>query len=113
MVGYTGTPLVKKLGIKEGFKLYVKNPPDNYMELISPIPDNVLSVKRLSNDLDMIHFFTKRKSELISNIDSQMAKIKSNGMIWVSINLGYGQIAKSVAIFAKQKYAPFLPIAEL
>jgi len=27
MAGYSGTPLVKKLGIKTGFKLYVKNPP--------------------------------------------------------------------------------------
>ncbi len=82
--GWSSTPLVKKLGIKEGCKLYVKSPPTNYMQLIKPIPDNVVFAKRLSSELDMIHFFTKKKSELISNINLQMTKIKQNGMIWIS-----------------------------
>jgi hypothetical protein len=41
MAGYSNTPLTKKLGIKESFKLYVRNPPDNYEQLLSPMPDNI------------------------------------------------------------------------
>ncbi|MCW8877757.1 MAG: DUF3052 domain-containing protein [Kangiellaceae bacterium] len=84
MAGYSGTPLAKKLGIKAGFKIYVKNPPENYLQLIEPIPDNVMIYKRLSSSLDIIHFFTKKKSELAHCINDYMARIKPNGMIWVS-----------------------------
>ncbi len=84
MADYSGTPLFKKLGIKEGFKVYVKNPPANYEQLIEPIPDDVKILKRLSSDLDMIHFFTKKKIELSSHIETLIKKIKQNGMIWIS-----------------------------
>lgn len=84
MAGYSGTPLAKKLGIKEGFKIYVKNPPPNYVELISPVPKDVKIIRRLSTEIDMIHFFTKSRSELAANIENFMHRIKKNGMIWVS-----------------------------
>ena len=47
MAGYSRTPLVNKLGIKEGFKLYVKHPPENYIQLMEPLPANVVFTKRL------------------------------------------------------------------
>ena len=84
MIGYSGTPLSKKLGIKAGFRLYVKNPPANYEVLISPIPEKVQLMRRLSKELDMIHFFTKSRAELAANIEKFMGRIKQNGMIWVS-----------------------------
>ena len=84
MIGYSGTPLSKKLGIKVGFRLYVKNPPANYEALISPTPEKVQLMRRLSNDLDMIHFFTKSRAELAANIEKFMGRIKQNGMIWIS-----------------------------
>ena len=82
--GYSGTPLVKKLGIKEGFKVYVKNAPDNYAQLISPLPQNVKITQRLTTELDMVHFFVKRKVDLIAGIEKQRLRIKQAGMIWVS-----------------------------
>lgn len=84
MTGYSGTPLVKKLGIKPGFRLYAKNPPANYEELIAPLPDKVQILRRLSNELDMIHFFTTSRAELAANIETYMNRIKQNGTIWVS-----------------------------
>lgn len=84
MAGYSGTPLVKKLGIKSGFRLYAKNPPENYAELIAPLPDRVKILRRLTNQLDMIHFFTISRTELNNNIETFMKRIKQDGMIWVS-----------------------------
>ena len=84
MAGYSGTPLAKKLGIKPGFKLYVKNAPQNYKDLIAPIPDKVKIVRRLTNELDLIHFFTKSQAELRGNIELLMQRIKQDGMIWIS-----------------------------
>lgn len=84
MAGYSGTPLAKKLGIKEGYKIYIKNPPPNYMDLISPVPEGVKIIRRLSTELDMIHLFTKSRAELTANIENFMHRIKQDGMIWVS-----------------------------
>ena len=84
MAGYSATPLIKKLGIKDSDKLYFKNAPHNYEQLLGPVPENLKIVKRLSNDLDMIHFFTKSRRELENGLKNQLTKIKQNGMIWVS-----------------------------
>lgn len=84
MAGYSGTPLVKKLGIKPGFRLYAKNAPENYEELIAPLPEKVQISQRLTNDLDMIHLFTTSRVELANNIVTFMGHIKQDGMIWIS-----------------------------
>jgi hypothetical protein len=34
MAGYSGTPLLKKLGLKEGLKLRLIDPPDDYFQLL-------------------------------------------------------------------------------
>ena len=39
--GYSGTPLAKKLGIKEGFSVLSIDAPSNYSELLAPLPPNV------------------------------------------------------------------------
>ncbi len=82
--GYSGTPLVKKLGIKPGFRLYVINPPADYLDLIHPVPEDVTFLKRIGNDLDMIHFFSKSRRELTIRIQACMQRIHPDAMIWVS-----------------------------
>lgn len=84
MAGYSGTPLAKKLGIKEGDKLYTKNAPSHYLELLAPLPIGVEVTARLSDNLDLAHFFTHKRSELEKSLPALMEKIKQNGMIWVS-----------------------------
>ena len=84
MAGYSGTPLVKKLGIKTNFRLFAKNPPGNYAELIAPLPEDVKILRRLTRELDMIHLFVTSRAELAANVPIYMNYIKQDGMIWVS-----------------------------
>ena len=84
MSGYSGTPLVKKLGIKQGFKIFIKNAPQNYPDLIAPIPPNVEIISDLSPNLDLIHFFSKSRFELSASIEDYSTFIKQDGMIWIS-----------------------------
>ncbi|RUT35765.1 DUF3052 family protein [Paenibacillus zeisoli] len=84
-VGYSGTPLVKKLGIKQGFKVLFINEPNNYFTLLGEIP----AVERLnrnykSNDIDFVHIFSKSQEELFPLLNECKERIHSSGVIWVS-----------------------------
>ncbi|MCB0720908.1 MAG: DUF3052 family protein [Ignavibacteriae bacterium] len=80
--GYSGTPLVKKLGIKEGFKVRFINKPKNYMDLLEEIPPAVKQIK--TGKADFVHIFTKSRKDLASELKKNMRSIEQDGMIWVS-----------------------------
>jgi hypothetical protein len=92
--GYSGTPLAKKLGIKEGFVVAAVNAPERYLGLVEPLPAGVeirhveldtLATARVSaRSLDLIHFFTNSRDELASGLTRFMKLIKQDGAIWVS-----------------------------
>jgi hypothetical protein len=84
MAGYSQIPLVKKLGIKEGFTLYIKNSPFDYESLIGKFPDNTEVKTRLVKELDFIHCFIKSRNELVKFLPKAKEAITSNGMIWIS-----------------------------
>lgn len=91
-VGYSGTPLAKKLGIKEGFSVLSIDSPDNYLELLEPLPDNVSienaearsSATAIHSTFDLIHVFTNSRDELFQKLAECVRLIKQNGSIWVS-----------------------------
>ena len=84
MSGYSGTPLAKKLGIKEGFHVLAVNAPENYSDLLRPLPPNVSVTEKASKDLDLIHFFTNGRDELFRGLARYKSLIKQDGTIWVS-----------------------------
>ena len=85
MSGYSVTPLAKKLGIKEGFKIILLNPPDYYLDLFESLPSNIEFVDLQNEDqIDFIHFFTNSEQELQRKILDLKSKLKPTGMIWVS-----------------------------
>lgn len=82
--GYSGTPLLKKLGIKPTTKVLLINQPDNYFELLETDISDQLCKK---NDLpDLVHLFVKTNKEF----EAGMRKLKPvcrknpNITIWVS-----------------------------
>ncbi|HKX26857.1 MAG TPA: DUF3052 domain-containing protein [Blastocatellia bacterium] len=84
MAGYSGTPLARKLGIKDGFHLCVANAPADYVALLSPLPSGVTISTKGSKEIDLWHFFTISAEELRRRLPVMMSQIKSDGMIWVS-----------------------------
>mgnify|MGYP003673459243 FL=1 len=85
MAGYSGSPLLKKLGIKDGFKIMVLNKPDYYWNLFDSLPSNLHLVDSQSEDLvDFIHFFTKSEEELQGKILNLKSQLKPTGMLWIS-----------------------------
>ena len=84
MAGYSGTPLAKKPGIKEGHRVRTKNAPANYLELVKPAPENIQISKSIRKGVDIFHFFTRSSSELKAELPKLISAINQNGMIWIS-----------------------------
>ncbi len=84
MPGYSGTPLAKKLGIKEGSRVRTKNAPAEYREWLSPVPDDVTFSSSIRSAIDLWHLFTASKKELIDTLHLAKKQINQDGMIWVS-----------------------------
>ena len=82
--GYSGTPLAKKLGIKEGFKIRLVNPPEYYFDLLTDLPENISITKDTKTKKNFIHFFVKQLKDLQRDILSLKNEIEPNGIIWIS-----------------------------
>lgn len=88
--GYSGTPLAKKLGIKEDSSVLTIAGPENYLDLIKPLPKNVdietvAAASTASNStFDLIHIFTNGRDELFRELATCVRLIKQDGSIWVS-----------------------------
>jgi len=82
--GYSGTPLLEKLGIKPAHRLLLINHPGNYFELIdADISDQLC---RKDETPDLIHLFAATKKEFESEMKKfdQAIKKNKNIAIWVS-----------------------------
>lgn len=84
MIGYSGTPLFKKLGIKANHKVYLQNPPGNYLALLGGLPENVIFLDALNEKADLIHIFADRAEEMENALLTLKGEIVKNGSIWVS-----------------------------
>ena len=82
--GYSGTPLVRKLGIKAGFRIDLVNEPEHYLDLVGTLPAGVKLCGARARNLDFIHCFVKRAADLERRMPGLRKRIVQNGMIWVS-----------------------------
>lgn len=82
--GYSGTPLAKKLGIKEGAVVVAIDAPPDYRALLEPLPEKVTLTAKPQPDADILHLFTNTRDGLFSGLAKYRELIKQNGMIWVS-----------------------------
>lgn len=81
MSGYSKTPLAKKLGYKEGFRVHLINAPQNYHKWIAPHPE----VEFVDTPpYDLVHFFVNETEVLEEGLKRLETEIERNGMIWVS-----------------------------
>jgi hypothetical protein len=84
MAGYSGTPLAKKLGISSGTRIHVVAAPENYLELLSPLPEDVQVVSRVDERTDIVHIFSVKRALLSRGIAGVLAKLRPDAAIWVS-----------------------------
>jgi hypothetical protein len=83
-VGYSGTPLPRKLGIKPGMSMSVLNAPPNLDTILGQLPDGVTTSRRLNDHRDLVLIFVTRQTDLASRIPVLTSAIAPDGMIWVA-----------------------------
>jgi len=84
MAGYSGTPLPRKLGIKEDAAVLIINAPGNYRTLVTPLPAGVRFMARVSITTDLIHGFYTQKAQLRKSLSSLRTRIRPDAVVWVS-----------------------------
>lgn len=83
--GYSGTPLYKKLGIKDGLKCIFQNVPDHYSNLFDYFPDvDVIEDHTQKKSIDFIHVFVNYQDELKKELDYLIPLLNKGGSLWVS-----------------------------
>ena len=84
MTGYSGTPLQKKLGLRENLRVAAIEAPGDYTRLVGKLPAGVVVVEKPEGALDFIHLFARGRSELAARFPAAKAALKKDGMLWVS-----------------------------
>jgi hypothetical protein len=84
MAGYSGTPLAKKIGIKEGSRVALVNAPKDFQFEPKELPDNVEFIKGSAKSLDIILFFVTTERALAKEFSKLASRLSANGMIWIA-----------------------------
>jgi len=85
--GYSGTPLVRKLGLKAGMTVRLLDPPPGYWRLLGHEP-NELDVELLqeadARQATFTHLFATEPGALKASVAQARAGMDEDGLVWVS-----------------------------
>jgi hypothetical protein len=83
--GYSGTPLVRKLGIKDGARLGLFGAPDGFDQTLGELPERVTVRRRAgAGPFDVIVAFHSRRSELERRLPALAAALVPAGGLWIA-----------------------------
>jgi Protein of unknown function (DUF3052) len=84
MAGYSGTPLAKKLGIKDGFCVALLRVPEEVGSELQGAFAKCRIVKQTRGPLDFIFLFAKSVAELENQLTTAAKALAPAGMLWIS-----------------------------
>ena len=83
-IGYSGTPLAKKLGFKSPLKVLLVNAPKEYKAWLGELPEGVTFTTKAKAPIEAVHVFTTSSLELDATLSKLRDELKQDGFIWVS-----------------------------
>jgi hypothetical protein len=83
--GYSGTPLPKKLGIKEGHSVATVGAPPSFASLLGPLPAGVRldADPRGGGPFDVIVAFALSEPEVRTRFDRARSRLRVDGGLWI------------------------------
>jgi hypothetical protein len=83
-VGYSGTPLARKLGIKGGTRVAWLSAPDGFDGLLGALPPGVIVLRSLRAPLDLLVQFTTSRGELGRRLPALRDAVFPAGVAWIA-----------------------------
>lgn len=83
-LGYSGTPLAKKLGLKAPLKLLIVNAPKEYRSWLGELPNDVKMVTKAKPPIGAAHIFVAESLEMDALLSKLRNELKQDGFVWVS-----------------------------
>lgn len=83
MAGYSGTPLIQKIGIKPGYRIILRNHPASFVRDLGKLPEGTVSSDRLSSKANVVVYFTERLAALEKDFPRLSAALVPDGMLWI------------------------------
>src|SRR5215831_15723135 len=80
---YSGTPLPKKLGIKDGSCIAIVDAPEGFVARLTPMPDGVEIASRVGGRLDVVVLFATRLASLQRRFGPAHRALEYDGGLWV------------------------------
>jgi hypothetical protein len=84
MPGYSGTPLPRKLGIKDGFQVRLIGAPREVVAELKPSLDSCKLTRDAKAPLDFAMLFTKSAASLKKEFTPLAKSLAPAGMLWIS-----------------------------
>ena len=82
--GYSGTPLVQKLGIRPGHRLRLIGAPRGFAETVGPLPAAVRVFTGRVDSLDCVLLFVTTVAELEQEFAPTARTLAPAGMLWIA-----------------------------
>jgi len=83
VIGYSGTPLLTKLGIIPECSLIVLDDPGHAEALLGTLPDGVRVRRRLSGSADVVLVFARTRLAVTRRVPALWSVLAPAGALWV------------------------------
>jgi hypothetical protein len=86
MAGYSGTPLPKKLGIKEDHIVVLVDAPPNFEMMLNPLPPGVILESKVAakSEFNVMVCLVKREADLQKRFQGLAKRLHSAGGLWIA-----------------------------
>lgn len=82
--GYSGTPLVKKLNLRDGMRVWFDAMPEHVIDEIDEYALELFFVAEPAEGIDAAHIFVTARTALEAHLTALRHQIAPDGQIWVS-----------------------------
>jgi len=96
MKKYEGTPLVKKLGFKEGMKVALLGAPEGFEETLGELPEGVVFTPRVNGATQLVMWFLRSNRELEGETPFLAARMPEGVSVWMVYPKAAGRIKADV-----------------
>lgn len=82
--GYSGTPLSRKLGLKDGFVVALVGAPPELRDWLAPLPPGLTFVARPTAQVQLVHAFFSERAALAKALADWRRRLADDAVLWIS-----------------------------